>query len=96
MLCLSPKCKPGFIPSSVNSGRFLAGDGENERGVPTSLDPGVEYFLHSAPRGGGDGVLPIMAYVGRLRPKGVSQVEVYKRVAFNYNFSNRRPFALNA
>ena len=43
---------------------------------------------HSSPGGGGGGVLPIMAYKGRHRPKGVSfsgslgivLVEVYGRV----------------
>ena len=28
--------------------------------------------LHLRPGGGGMGILPIMAYTGRLRPKGVS------------------------
>ena len=51
------------------------------------------FKLHQEPTTPGGGVLPILAYTGRLRPKGVpnsgfryikrvgiSQVKVYKRV----------------
>ena len=43
----------------------------------------VQQFCQSSSRGGGgEGVLPIMAYTGRLRPKGVpfSMLQVYERV----------------
>ena len=43
------------------------------------------YDTSTVPGGGGEGVLPIMAHTGRLRPKGVLffRLQIYERVGIS-------------